>query len=147
VGEPGSHGGRSIPCDLVALAGFAAPSTNLLAMTGAELTFDERAQAFLPIELPPNVHAAGAVAGARSTAAAIAQGRLAGHHAAPVLRPGGGPGAGKQSECLCMDVTNKELKTAVAEGFDSMELLKRYTTITMGPCQGKACMLASQRLC
>lgn len=28
-----------------------------------------------------------------------------------------------------------------------MELLKRYTTITMGPCQGKACMLSSQRLC
>ncbi len=46
-----------------------------------------------------------------------------------------------------MDVTNKELKTAVTEGFDSMELLKRYTTITMGPCQGKACMMASQRLC
>ena len=42
---------------------------------------------------------------------------------------------------------DKELKIAVAEGFDSMELLKRYTTITMGPCQGKACMLASQRLC
>ena len=39
------------------------------------------------------------------------------------------------------------LKTAVAEGFDSMELLKRYTTITMGPCQGKACMSSSQRLC
>ena len=174
VGEPGSHGGRSIPCDLVALAGFAAPSTNLLAMTGAELTFDERAQAFLPIELPPNVHAAGAVAGARSTAAAIAQGRLAGLEAAGatghltpemderierlrleaavdqdpvVLPPEAGAGAGKQFACLCMDVTNKELKTAVAEGFDSMELLKRYTTITMGPCQGKACMTASQRLC
>ena len=28
-----------------------------------------------------------------------------------------------------------------------MELLKRYTTITMGPCQGKACMVPSQRLC
>ena len=28
-----------------------------------------------------------------------------------------------------------------------MELLKRYTTITMGPCQGKACMASSQRLC
>jgi sarcosine oxidase subunit alpha len=46
-----------------------------------------------------------------------------------------------------MDVTHKELKVAVAEGFDSMELLKRYTTVTMGPCQGKACMLSSQRLC
>ena len=55
--------------------------------------------------------------------------------------------SGKQFACVCMDVTAKELKTAVAEGFDSMELLKRYTTITMGPCQGKACMASSQRLC
>ena len=46
-----------------------------------------------------------------------------------------------------MDVTSKELKTAVAEGFDSMELLKRYTTITMGPCQGKACMSSSHNGC
>ncbi|MGZ8579205.1 MAG: glycine cleavage T C-terminal barrel domain-containing protein, partial [Actinomycetota bacterium] len=58
-----------------------------------------------------------------------------------------GMGSGKQFACLCMDVTSKELKKAVVEGFDSMELLKRYTTITMGPCQGKACMLSSQRLC
>jgi len=64
-----------------------------------------------------------------------------------VLPPEVGEGHGKQFACLCMDVTNKELKTAVTEGFDSMELLKRYTTITMGPCQGKACMMASQRLC
>ena len=148
------------------------PSTNLLAMTGAELAFDDAAQAYLPVELPSNVHAAGAVAGARSVDAAVTQGRLAGLEAAaavgrdvdverigalareaeaagdPVILP---PEAsaldGKQFGCLCMDVTNKELKKAVAEGFDSMELLKRYTTITMGPCQGKACMLSSQRLC
>ena len=35
VGVPGEQGGRTIPCDLVVLAGFQAPSTNLLAMTGA----------------------------------------------------------------------------------------------------------------
>jgi len=34
----------------------------------------------------------------------------------------------------------------VAEGFDSIELAKRYTTVTMGPCQGKLCHLASVRL-
>ena len=46
-----------------------------------------------------------------------------------------------------MDVTDKELRFAVKEGFDSIELLKRYTTLTMGPCQGKACLTSSQRLC
>ncbi|HEY7400692.1 MAG TPA: 2Fe-2S iron-sulfur cluster-binding protein [Actinomycetota bacterium] len=174
VGPPGSTGGDRIACDVVVTAGFAAPSANLLAMTGARVAFDESAKAFLPVELPANVHAAGGVAGARSGAAAEAQGRLAGLEAAAgvgraradhagriaelraraaeagdpvILPPEVSPHDGKQFACLCMDVTNKELKTAVAEGFDSMELLKRYTTITMGPCQGKACMLASQRLC
>jgi sarcosine oxidase subunit alpha len=173
VGILGSASGRKVACDLVVVAGFSVPSTNLLSMTGASVAFDDEASAFLPVELPPAVHAVGAVAGARSTEAAVAQGRLAGLEAAaalgheegaavriqdlraaatrggdPVaLPPELGTGAGKQFACFCMDVTNKELKVAVREGFDSMELLKRYTTITMGPCQGKACMLSSQRLC
>ena len=173
VGPPGARTGSKIACDLVVSSGFAMPSTNLLAMTGAELAFDEEAQAYLPVELPSNVHAAG-----RRRRRAF---RGRGRHARPVGGTGGGGGRrarrgcgahrsarsrgggrrrpcrscrpsrssldGKQFACLCMDVTNKELKKAVAEGFDSMELLKRYTTITMGPCQGKACMLSSQRLC
>lgn len=28
---------------------------------------------------------------------------------------------------------------AVAEGFDNIETLKRYSTVNMGPCQGKMC--------
>ena len=43
-----------------------------------------------------------------------------------MLPPEVGAGHGKQFACLCMDVTHKELKTAVTEGFDSMELLKLY---------------------
>ena len=35
------------------------------------------------------------------------------------------------------DVTTKDLKAAIAEGFDSAELVKRFTTATMGPVQGK----------
>jgi sarcosine oxidase subunit alpha len=41
--------------------------------------------------------------------------------------------------CLCEDVEVKDVKIAIAEGFDSAELLKRYTTVTMGPCQGRLC--------
>ena len=41
---------------------------------------------------------------------------------------------------------DKDLKRAIAEGFDSIELAKRYTTVTMGPCQGKLCHLNSIRL-
>ena len=43
-------------------------------------------------------------------------------------------------------MTTKDVKRAIAEGFDSIELAKRYTTVTMGPCQGKLCQLPSIRL-
>ncbi|MBO0809196.1 MAG: sarcosine oxidase, partial [Actinobacteria bacterium] len=35
------------------------------------------------------------------------------------------------------DVTAKDLRSAVAEGYDSAELAKRFTTAAMGPLQGK----------
>ncbi len=35
------------------------------------------------------------------------------------------------------DVSSRDLEAAVAEGFDSAELAKRFTTATMGPLQGK----------
>ncbi len=35
------------------------------------------------------------------------------------------------------DVKAKDLESAAAEGYDSIELSKRYTTATMGPVQGK----------
>ncbi|MFT5202355.1 MAG: sarcosine oxidase subunit alpha [Candidatus Aldehydirespiratoraceae bacterium] len=35
------------------------------------------------------------------------------------------------------DVSSKDLFGAAAEGFDSVELIKRFTTATMGPSQGK----------
>jgi sarcosine oxidase subunit alpha len=60
--------------------------------------------------------------------------------------PVSSPAAGKQFACVCMDVTKKEMEQAMIEGFDDIELLKRYTTISMGPCQGKACLTGSVRL-
>ena len=47
----------------------------------------------------------------------------------------------KQVVCLCEDVTRKDIDNAIAEGFDEMELLKRYTTSSMGPCQGRMCSM------
>jgi sarcosine oxidase, subunit alpha len=35
------------------------------------------------------------------------------------------------------DITSKDLVAAEKEGYDSIELVKRYTTVTMGPAQGK----------
>ncbi|MCI0455365.1 MAG: (2Fe-2S)-binding protein [Gemmataceae bacterium] len=53
----------------------------------------------------------------------------------------------KRFICLCEDVTEKDLEQAVAEGFDHVETLKRYTTVSMGPCQGKVCGLTASEIC
>jgi len=49
---------------------------------------------------------------------------------------------GKKLACVCEDVTEKDLEDAIEEGFDEIELLKRYSTFSMGPCQGKMCNLS-----
>ncbi len=56
-------------------------------------------------------------------------------------------GGGKRFVCLCEDVTDTDIDTSLAEGYDHLELLKRYTTIGMGPCQGRMCNLHGIRLC
>jgi sarcosine oxidase, subunit alpha len=53
----------------------------------------------------------------------------------------------KKFVCYCEDVTEKDVQDAIAEGFDNVETLKRYTTVSMGPCQGKMCSLNAIRLC
>jgi sarcosine oxidase, subunit alpha len=53
---------------------------------------------------------------------------------------------GRCFACLCEDVTAKDIHASVAEGYDSIELSKRYTTTTMGPCQGRMCQLPAIRL-
>jgi sarcosine oxidase subunit alpha len=53
---------------------------------------------------------------------------------------------GKCFACLCEDVTAKDIHLSIEEGYDSIELSKRYTTTTMGPCQGRMCQLPAIRL-
>jgi bacterioferritin-associated ferredoxin len=48
--------------------------------------------------------------------------------------------------CLCRDVTVEDIKRAVAEGYDDLETLKRFTGAFTGPCQGKTCRDAIRRL-
>lgn len=53
----------------------------------------------------------------------------------------------KKFVCYCEDATEKDLRDAIAEGFDDIETLKRYSTVSMGPCQGKMCSLNTIRVC
>src|SRR5262249_17379127 len=53
----------------------------------------------------------------------------------------------KRFVCFCEDVTEKDLHQAIAEGFEGIETLKRYTTVNMGPCQGKVCGQTAVEVC
>jgi sarcosine oxidase, subunit alpha len=128
----GGQGESRLPCDLLVLAGASVPATNLLSQAGARLRYQASIEAFVPDELPEGMRAVGSLTGAGPS---------------PIIPAPMAPGDGKQFACLCMDVTEKEMRQSVKEGFDSAELLKRYTTLTMGPCQGKACLMSSLRLC
>jgi sarcosine oxidase subunit alpha len=109
---------EAFDCDLLVVSGGRAPASTLLAQAGA---------------LPTRVEAVGSVLGCEETTAV------------PLPSYAGASGD-RCFVCLCEDVTEKDVKRAVAEGFDSIELAKRYTTVTMGPCQGKLCHLALIRL-
>ena len=130
--ESVSVNGRVIPCDLVVMSGSPQPNYKLLAQAGARVVYDDARGVFVPTDLPPNVEAVGAVAGDIGEPAVPS----------PVL----GYQGDKCFVCFCEDQTAKDLKLAIEEGFDSIELSKRYTTVTMGPCQGRLCHVNSIRV-
>ncbi len=126
--------GKKLDCDLLVMSGGRQPAYALLAHAGASVEYDPGRGIFLTSAITQGVDAVGAAAGDGVAAAA------------PSATYNGASGKGKCFVCICEDVTDKDVKRAIAEGFDSIELAKRYTTVTMGPCQGKLCHLPSIRL-
>lgn len=168
---PGSE--HIVACDLLALATGWEPATALLAQGEARLTYRPDLGAFFPTDLPSWLFAAGEVRGVHGLGAIHRDGRLAGLKAALSLGVGHSGSQAlaeilqresdqpspvrclvsvphpmpKRFVCLCEDVTEKDLADAIREGFDHIETLKRYTTVTMGPCQGKMCHFSSIGIC
>ncbi len=126
--------GRKVSCDLLVMSGGRQPAYALLAHAGARVEYDDARGVFVPTHLPAGVEVVGTAAGEVDDATV------------PAATYNGAAGKGKCFVCVCEDVTDKDVKRAIAEGFDSIELAKRYTTVTMGPCQGKLCHLPSIRL-
>ena len=75
-----------------------------------------------------------------------AEGRYLSHLQAAVSPVVTGQGR-KKFVCFCEDVTEGDVKAAIEEGFSDIQTLKRYTTTSMGPCQGKMCLKAFVGLC
>jgi sarcosine oxidase subunit alpha len=125
---------RLYRCDLVVVVGHRVPNAGLLHQAGGRLRWDQMSGAFRPCELPPGITAAGEVTGDTQRAASPLPPKPSSFSKSAVV-------------CLCGDVTACDIAGAVDEGFDQIETVKRYTTTTMGPCQGRMCQLNAIAIC
>jgi sarcosine oxidase subunit alpha len=155
IEQAGVH--RRLDCDGILMSVGWTPNAALLYQAGARMRYLEPLGQFVPETLPAGVYAAGRVNGVMDAAGRAADGRAAAaealHHlgftAPDTSRPPRAAKAhshaypifahpkGKDFIDLDEDVQVKDLARAAAEGFDNIELLKRYSTTGMGPSQGK----------
>jgi NAD(P)H-nitrite reductase large subunit len=48
--------------------------------------------------------------------------------------------------CRCEDITREKILACIAEGYETLDEIKRVTRAGMGPCQGRTCrhLIASE---
>jgi heterotetrameric sarcosine oxidase alpha subunit len=141
---------RTIEADCLLMSGGWSPVINLASQAGAKAEWNERLQAFLPPKDADGWIGAGAFNGTFELEAALAEGHAAGGKAngdtpdvisyeldiapAPVFEI---EASGKAFVDFQHDVTADDVRLAHREGFQSVEHLKRYTTLGMATDQGK----------
>jgi sarcosine oxidase, subunit alpha len=144
-----------INCDSVAMAIGFAPALNLLYQANTKMRFDENASQFVPDVLHDGIFAIGKLNGiykienkiqdgenAADCASAFLNGNKqnrktfatdAFNHPWPIITHENG----KNFVDFDEDLQLKDFHNAAQEGFDNIELIKRYSTNGMGPSQGK----------
>ena len=153
---------RAIACDALLMSGGWTPSLHLFSHSLGKLVWSEETQSYLPGEPTEASRCAGAGNGSFGLAAALSEGSAAGTAAAldagfaadgvTYRVEGEQPLSGSGQRDLPTDrdasrakafvdfqndVTAKDIRLAVREGFRSIEHIKRYTTTGMATDQGK----------
>ncbi|HET6223047.1 MAG TPA: FAD-dependent oxidoreductase, partial [Dongiaceae bacterium] len=162
------EGGRRLECDLILMAVGYSPAAHLLHHAGTRFAYDTASHMYRPDVLPPHVFAAGSVNQAYALDATLADGRRAGWLAARDAGHSAGAEPPAPIDLGCEGLTHpwpifphdqgmdfvdfdedlkyKDLINGIADGFDNVELLKRYSTVGMGPSQGKHSAVAAVRI-
>ncbi len=155
--------GAEFDCDLVTMDVGSTPAVSLVAHGGADIQYSETTHGLTVHTLPPGMHVAGSLAGPCSLASARAEGAAAGRAAAqgeaatiPDATRRDGPAndpwpifkhpKGKEFVDFDEDLTIADLRNAVREGFESIELVKRFSTVGMGPSQGRTAAVNAVRI-
>lgn len=147
----------TLECDGIAMSAGWAPAGALLYQAGTGMQFDYGVQQFVPSRLPDGIFAAGKVNGIFELDQRIKDGTRAANEALRYLglqapqntierHEGVSPShaypmvpheKGKNFVDFDEDIQIKDFVNAAKEGFDNIELMKRFTTVGMGPSQGK----------
>lgn len=148
----------TIDCDGIVMCAGWAPAAALLYQAGTGMQYDNEIHQFRPSRLPDGIFAAGKVNGvfglhqrlqdgARAASEALKYLGHLGHETTKVERfVGSSPShpypvvmhpKGKNFVDFDEDISVKDFIHAAQEGFDNIELMKRFTTVGMGPSQGK----------
>ena len=156
--------GERLALDCLAVSGGWNPNVHLTCHGGGKPVWRDDIAAFVPgATLPAGMTVAGAAGGALTTAAALAEGHRAALAALGELglpaAAGDPPAASDEASDIAPfwhvresrgrawldlqnDVTVKDVVQSHREGFRSVELVKRYTTLGMATDQGKTANVA-----
>ena len=146
-----------IDCDGIAMSAGWAPAAALLYQSGVGMSYDNQIEQFVPKRFPLGIYAAGRVNGVFDLEARLADGARAASQVLNQLEissaevhvqpyKGSSPShpypfvhhpKGKNFVDFDEDIQIKDFINAAKEGFDNIELMKRFTTVGMGPSQGK----------
>jgi sarcosine oxidase subunit alpha len=160
-------GGEPIDCDLLCMAVGYTPTYQLALQAGGRLAYEDATAIFSISGLPEHLRLAGSMAGSYDLEAVLAEGARAGWQAATALgfsagdepdAPSGKPARvnhpwpifphphGKDFVDFDEDLQVKDIVNAVKDGYRELELVKRFSTVGMGPSQGRHAALATARL-
>ena len=147
----------NVECDGLLMSVGWAPAAQLLYQAGMRSRYDDGIHQFVPEALPDGVFACGRVNGVHDFDGRLSDGGRAGAEAARLLGfSATAPRAvardtlarshpypifthprGKNFVDFDEDLQLRDFFNAAQEGFDNIELLKRFSTVGMGPSQGK----------
>ena len=155
-----------IQCDGIVLSVGWTPNAALVYQSGGRMGYSSAVEQLVPQRLSDGVFAAGRVNGIFDLNSQVADGHRAGLLATTYLGGYDGPvpdapahndvppshdypifGGGKKNFVdLDEDLHLVDFANAHQEGYDNIELMKRYTTVGMGPSQGKLANMNAVRI-
>jgi sarcosine oxidase subunit alpha len=159
------HDQQLIECDLLCMSAGYMPAYHLPCQAGARLSYDDARARFDIDNLPAHLQIAGSVNGIHALAEVIDDGRYAGLQALANLGLGQPPGPradcskpvnyawpifphprGKDFVDYDEDLQVADIVNAARLGYRDVQLVKRFSTVGMGPSQGRHAALPTARL-